>query len=98
MTPSTNAAAHGARARTRAPKGHGDQLRDEILEAAEALLIETGSSEAVSIRAVADRVGVTPPSIYRHFEDKTELLVEVCRLEFTRMYEAIAEGAIEGDP
>jgi AcrR family transcriptional regulator len=92
------APATAPRTRARAPKGHGDRLREEILEATEALLIETGSSEAVSIRGVADRVGVTPPSIYRHFEDKVDLLVEVCRLEFARMYEAIAEGAIEGDP
>ncbi|HLM63743.1 MAG TPA: TetR/AcrR family transcriptional regulator [Acidimicrobiales bacterium] len=41
------------------------------------MLLETGSSEAVSIRAVADAVGVTPPSIYRHFPDKTALIYEV---------------------
>ena len=28
----------------------------------------------MSIRAVADAVGVTPPSIYLHFADKTELI------------------------
>jgi hypothetical protein len=31
---------------------------------------ETGNEDAVSIRAIADAVGVTPPSIYLHFLDK----------------------------
>ncbi|HJP66477.1 MAG TPA: TetR/AcrR family transcriptional regulator, partial [Actinomycetota bacterium] len=39
------------RARRRAPRGQGERLREEILEAAERLLIETGSEDAVSIRA-----------------------------------------------
>lgn len=82
-------------ARPRAVKGQGGQLRDEILEAAERLLIETGSEEAVSIRAVAEAVGVTPPSIYRHFDDKQLLLFEVCVRHFTRL-EAVARAAIDG--
>ncbi len=65
-------------ARRRSPRGAGEGLRDEILAAAAALLAETGNEDAVSIRAVADRVGVTPPSIYLHFEDKKALLEAVC--------------------
>jgi AcrR family transcriptional regulator len=65
----------GRRARSR--KGEGRRLREEILEAAEALLLRSGSAESVSIRAVADAVGVTPPSIYRHFPDKATLMYEV---------------------
>ena len=53
------------------------RLREEILDAAEALLLQTGAAEQVSIRAVADAVGVTPPSIYRHFPDKDTLIYEV---------------------
>ncbi len=68
--------------RPRARKGEGDRLREEILEAAEQLLVETGSEDEVSIRAVADRVGVTPPSIYRHFADKGTMLFEVCDRQF----------------
>jgi RND superfamily putative drug exporter len=36
-------------------------LREEILAAATRLLAETGDEEAVSIRAVAEAVGVTRP-------------------------------------
>jgi len=58
--------------RSRAPRGSGDLLRREILDAATDLLLETGHARAVSIRSVAQRVGVTPPSIYLHYEDTKE--------------------------
>ncbi len=74
MTPATR--------RARARRGEGELLRAEILEAAERLLIETGDQGAVSIRAIADAVGVTPPSIYLHFADKNKLLAAVCEVRF----------------
>jgi AcrR family transcriptional regulator len=84
----------GRRARSR--KGEGRRLREEILDAAEALLLRTGTAESVSIRAVADAVGVTPPSIYRHFPDKDTLLFHVVDGVFGRLdasLEAAAAGA-----
>jgi len=81
--------------RPRARKGEGDRLREEILEAAEAILLDTASEEAVSIRAVARSVGVTAPSIYRHFPDKTHLLFEVCARQFELLDEVIEE-AVQG--
>ena len=53
----------GGLRRSRAPRGFGDRLRDEILDAATELLLDTGHARSVSIRSVAQRVGVTPPSI-----------------------------------
>jgi len=73
--------------RRRAPRGSGEQLRDEILDATTALLLETGSAKDVSIRAVAHRVGVTPPSIYLHFADKDALLDAVCARYFEKLDE-----------
>jgi AcrR family transcriptional regulator len=52
------------------------------MAAAEKLLIQTGDQEQVSIRAIADAAGVTPPSIYLHFADKTQLLAAVCEARF----------------
>jgi AcrR family transcriptional regulator len=78
--------------RPRARKGEGAALRDEILAVTERLLLETGSAEAVSIRAVADRVGVTPPSIYRHFADKNDLIFEVCARHFAALDEFLARA------
>jgi AcrR family transcriptional regulator len=91
MTPSATSAGR----RPRLPKGEGRQLRAEILDTTERLLLETGSAQAVSIRAVADAVGVTPPSIYRHFADKTALIFDVCARHFTALENHIRQ-ACEG--
>jgi AcrR family transcriptional regulator len=79
--------------RTRSRRGEGDRLRVEILTAARDLLAETGSEGAVSIRAVADRVGVTPPSIYLHFPDKDALLASVCEVVFADLDQAMEAAA-----
>lgn len=81
--------------RPRARKGEGPRLRDEILDATEKLLLQLGSSEAVSIRMVADAVGVTAPSIYRHFPDKDTLIYEVCNRHFVELDAEIA-AAVAG--
>ncbi|MFE1291362.1 TetR/AcrR family transcriptional regulator [Streptomyces sp. NPDC058751] len=47
--------------------------REEILDAALAIADEHGV-DAVSMRALADRVGVTPMALYRHVKDKAALL------------------------
>jgi len=47
--------------------------REEILDAALAIADERGL-EAVSMRALADQVGVTPMALYRHVKDKAALL------------------------
>jgi AcrR family transcriptional regulator len=60
-------------------------LRDEILDAATELLLGTGHAKAMSIRSVAERVGVTPPSIYLHFQDKDNLLDAVCARYFEKL-------------
>jgi AcrR family transcriptional regulator len=75
----------------RGRRGQGERTREDILAAAEALLVSTGSEDEVSIRAVADAVGVTAPSIYRHFPDKAHLIFEVCARQFDRMAEEVAE-------
>jgi AcrR family transcriptional regulator len=83
--------------RKRAPRGQGDRLREEILAAAERLLVERGDEEAVSIRSVADAVGVTPPSIYLHFADKSELMFAVCERQFERLDRVTEEAAAKSD-
>lgn len=81
--------------RSRARRGDGALLRVEILSAAERLLIDSGDEAAVSIRAVADAVGVTPPSIYLHFADRNELIFAVCEEQFRHLDEAM-ELAVAG--
>ena len=83
--------------RRRSPRGSGEQLRAEILTAATELLLESGDESAVSIRAVANRVGVTPPSIYIHFADKDTLIDEVVAHYFTRLDEVMRAAGAEHD-
>ncbi|HEY7564395.1 MAG TPA: TetR/AcrR family transcriptional regulator, partial [Acidimicrobiia bacterium] len=63
-------------------KGEGEQLRREILDATRELLEEKGNLDLVSIRDISSRVGVSPPAIYLHFQDKDHLGYEVCREAF----------------
>lgn len=76
---------HRITRRSRARRGEGDHLRDEILAATERLLFDAGDAEAVSIRAVAGAVGVTPPAIYMHFADKTDLIYQVCQRHWEQL-------------
>jgi AcrR family transcriptional regulator len=79
--------------RHRARRGQGEALRGEILAAARELLAETGNQEAVSVRAVAERVGITAPSIYLHFKDKDDLLDAVCAEVFGALAVAMEEAS-----
>ncbi|MGV9674651.1 TetR/AcrR family transcriptional regulator [Nocardia sp. NPDC003482] len=76
--------------RPRSARGSGAALRDEILAATRELLAHTGNADAVSIRAVSRRVGVSAPSIYRHFADKDALIDIVVAQVFENLDAAIA--------
>jgi len=62
-------------------------------------MIESGGADSASIRAIADAVGVTPPSIYLHFPDKEALIVAVCERHF-EIFDSVIEqaGATVDDP
>ena len=88
----------GSTRRRRAQRGSGEQLREEIIAAAKKLLASADRADDVSIRAVADAVGVTSPSIYLHFEDKNALLGAVVADVFADLdtaMQAAAEGLDE---
>jgi AcrR family transcriptional regulator len=53
-----------------------ESLRERISAAAQELFLRDGV-EGVSMRKVAEKVGVTAPAIYRHFKDKDDLLNEI---------------------
>jgi len=78
--------------RLRARRGEGGQLRDDLVAATERLLATTGDEDAVSIRAIADAVGVSPPAIYLHFPDKDALIFEVCAARFAELDRAVEEA------
>ena len=92
--PKTEATVEAPR-RARAKRGQGDQLREQILDAAYELLVETGSADKVSTRAVAQRVGCSSPALYLHFPDKAALLWATCNRQFLRLGERIT-AAVDG--
>lgn len=63
--------------RARNPRGQGERLREALIAAAIELLADLQDVDALSVRAVTARVGVTPTALYLHFADKDELLEAV---------------------
>jgi AcrR family transcriptional regulator len=74
----------------RRPRG---QLRQDILNTVIDLLVQAGDVAAVSIDAVVDRVGCTPPALYYYFPTKNDLLWQACEAEFAKLAEHI-EGQV----
>jgi AcrR family transcriptional regulator len=59
-------------------------------------LLEEGGYGAASVQAIADRVGVSAGALYRHFQSKAELFVEVFRDTAKRDLAAIDDAAGAG--
>jgi len=72
------------------------ELRRAILDAAADLFLEQGY-ERFSMRQVAERIGYSATTIYRHFADKDELLFAVVDQGFERFGAALAEAAVSVD-
>ena len=68
---------------------HGD-LRTALLDEASAMIAE-GGTESVTMRALGERLGVSRAAPYRHFEDKTSLLVAVAAAGFRQLSERLEE-------
>lgn len=99
MPSAPEARTHLTGSRQRNPRGHGAQLADEIVSGALAIIERTGSSEAVTLRAVAREVGIAAPSIYAHFPDREAIVVAAVVQIFEGLREAIEEGvSAEQDP
>jgi AcrR family transcriptional regulator len=86
-------------ARTRNPRGEGDRLRDEVIEAAIALLDETNDPGALTLRGIARRAGISAPSIYAHFSDLPRLVEAVLARSFDELRAVVAAAiASEAEP
>jgi AcrR family transcriptional regulator len=55
---------------------HHGNLREALVKAGMRAIAEHGP-DGFSLRDVAKRAGVTPPAVYRHFNDKDELLAAI---------------------
>ena len=84
---------------TRSTYHHGDLPRALVAEARE--LARSSGPDAVMLREVARRVGVSPAAIYRHFPDRDALLGEVAgmaRRDLARRMLDAVERVDETDP
>lgn len=89
---------HSSMATARKAYHHGE-LRDSLLEAARAMLEESGPG-GLSLRKVGRQLGVTPGAPYRHFEDKDALLAALAIQGFSELRAMMFEhqdGAPNGE-
>ena len=82
------------KARQRNPRGQGDKLRDDIIEAASRLLADP-ASPPLTLRAVAREVGVAATSVYLHFDDIASLVLAVAERRFSELVK-LQDLALEG--
>src|SRR5215813_1122903 len=68
------------------PYHHGS-LREAALREAHRILARKGA-DAITLRAIARGVGVTPNALYRHFKDKNALLAKLAEEGFRELWEA----------
>ncbi|SEQ75543.1 transcriptional regulator, TetR family [Lentzea albida] len=78
--------------RRRNRRGEGGKLREEIIEAAVALLDEGGDERAVTLRSVARKVGIAAPSIYPHFSDQPSIMLAVVQREMDSLTSVLREA------
>lgn len=85
--------------RTRAARGEGELLREQLLDAASELVHEQGSAAGLSIRQVTKRAGVSPMALYLHFESLSDLVGALIEHGFERFRATLHEaaGAVETD-
>jgi AcrR family transcriptional regulator len=97
--PTTQATTQASRpARKRNPRGQGERLRDDIIEAASRLLAEPGAPP-LTLRAVAREAGVAATSVYLHFDNVESLALAVAERRFTELVKVQDEAQDEhSDP
>jgi AcrR family transcriptional regulator len=61
----------------RKARGSGHLRRAELLEAAERIFNVAGY-EGATIRRIAEEVGVSSTTLYMYFEDKSQIMLEIC--------------------
>lgn len=74
-------------------------LREDILAGATELLEQSGTEDAITLRAVGRQVGISANAIYAHFPDREAILEAVVEAAFVDLYAAVsAAGEGVADP
>ena len=67
------------------------------IHAAARKLLDKDGADAVTMRRVAEKVGITPMAIYRHFPDRAALLNSLADEGFRELAAWLAEQRLRGD-
>jgi AcrR family transcriptional regulator len=84
-----------SRRRRRAQRRGAGSLRDQVRRAARELFAHEGY-ESISMRRIGAEVGCSPMAIYRHYENKEELLLSICEETFAKMIRLLDEARQSG--
>src|SRR3954454_10377005 len=84
-----------ARRVTKRAYHHGD-LERALVDTALHMIQEEGV-QALTLRGVGARLGVSRTALYRHFDDKQALLARVASEGFRRFHEALATAAARAE-
>lgn len=80
-------ATESTRQRRRNPRGQGDRLRADIIDAASGLLADP-AAPPLTLRGVARAAGVAATSVYLHFPDTDALVLAVAEEHFGELADA----------
>ena len=69
----------------RKARGSGHLRRAELLAAAEKIFTVAGY-EGATIRKIADEVGVSSTALYMYFQDKSQIMLEICVHALEELY------------
>ena len=87
----------GRRRAARPTRLSAAERRRAILAAAKEIFLAEGY-EATTMRRIADALGVTPTTLYLHFQDKAALLQEICDGSFAQLAAEFARPEISRAP
>jgi AcrR family transcriptional regulator len=73
---------------------HHEGLKQAVIDMSLAIVKENGH-DALSLREVAERCGVSRSAPYKHFKDKNELLLEIAITGFDRLSKAMRKTMTE---
>lgn len=75
-----------------------DELRRDVLAAARHQLAGQHGLSKLTMAAVAKEVGVTPPALYRHFENRQDVIAQLCVLIVEEVLDQLAAAVARQRP
>ncbi|MFI8526630.1 TetR/AcrR family transcriptional regulator [Promicromonospora sukumoe] len=75
-----------------------DELHREVLDAARHQLAGQHGLSKLTMAAVAKEVGVTPPALYRHFENRQDVVAQLCVLIVEEVLDMLGAAVARQEP